>query len=255
MLRNLALLQEMHQINRILEQIFNLLVIPLRGIAIDLNTRFPRSKFFFRPLFLNEIYMALKMWEPYVCQKLKPLKGDVVFDVGAHIGYYTIYAAKAVGPKGLVVSVEPDPRNFKLLKKNVQHHNLRNVKLMNCALSSFEGTAQFGLSYNPLVSQLVSEKPSSNRKTLKVDVTTIDKMCQGLHIDQIDWLKIDVEDGALDVLKGGTRILRTQENAIIEVPDLVTLAKLKELGFSLQQIAPSDSEIGYYYATRNQTSC
>jgi FkbM family methyltransferase len=196
--------------------------------------------------------MALKMWQPYVWQTFKPQNGDVVVDIGAHIGYYTIHAAKSVGPDGLVVSVEPDPRNFELLKKNVEYHNLQNVKLMNCALSSYEGSALFGLSNNPLFSQLISKDASSEHSRYSVDVTTLDNLCRDLNINQINWLKIDVENGALDVLKGGSRILRTQANAIIEVPDSATLSMLKDLGFSLHPLTPSESEIGYYYASRNQ---
>lgn len=45
--------------------------------------------------------------------------GDVVLDIGAHVGYYTEYAAKKVGPSGLVIALEPHPENFKLLKERV----------------------------------------------------------------------------------------------------------------------------------------
>jgi len=49
-----------------------------------------------------------------------PAPGDTVIDISAHIGLFTIRAAKMVGPKGLVVAVESYPENYKLLVANVR---------------------------------------------------------------------------------------------------------------------------------------
>jgi hypothetical protein len=57
--------------------------------------------------------------------KLK--KGDVVLDCGAHVGLITMYAAKIVGTKGLVIAFEPDTMNNKKLKDNIKLNNLKNV--------------------------------------------------------------------------------------------------------------------------------
>lgn len=54
-------------------------------------------------------------------------KGDTVLDLGAHIGYYTLLAAKLVGEKGKVFAFEPEPTNFALLKKNIKINNHQNV--------------------------------------------------------------------------------------------------------------------------------
>lgn len=47
-------------------------------------------------------------------------KGDIVLEIGANIGYYTLIFAKLVGEKGKVFAFEPDPTNFALLKKNIE---------------------------------------------------------------------------------------------------------------------------------------
>ena len=54
-------------------------------------------------------------------------KGDVVIDIGAHIGYYTVLFAKLVGPEGRVFAFEASPTNFKILKKNVDVNGYQNV--------------------------------------------------------------------------------------------------------------------------------
>ena len=53
-------------------------------------------------------------------------EGDIVLDVGAHIGYYTLMLAKSVGTKGKVFSFEPEPHNVEVLKKNISiNYNTR----------------------------------------------------------------------------------------------------------------------------------
>src|SRR5258708_4586206 len=66
-------------------------------------------------------------------KEIKP--GQTVLDIGANIGYYTLIAAKLVGPSGKVYAFEPDPTNFKILKKNVERNGHSNVVLVNQAVA------------------------------------------------------------------------------------------------------------------------
>ena len=72
-------------------------------------------------------------------------EGDVVLDIGANIGYYTLLAARLVGPTGQVIAFEPDQTNFALLRKNVEANGYRNVVLVNKAVSDHNGTAELFL--------------------------------------------------------------------------------------------------------------
>ena len=60
-------------------------------------------------------------------------EGMTVVDVGAHVGYYTLLAARAVGRAGRVVAVEPHPFNAELLRANVARNKLRNVQVVEAA--------------------------------------------------------------------------------------------------------------------------
>ncbi len=65
-------------------------------------------------------------------EKIKP--GDIVFDLGANIGAFTLWAAKKVGEKGRIIAVEANPRNFSVLNHNVKLNKLNNVTLYHRAI-------------------------------------------------------------------------------------------------------------------------
>src|SRR5437870_2877368 len=87
-------------------------------------------------------------YEPFETQWIQYLvrPGDVVLDIGAHIGYYTTLLSQLVGVHGKVVAFEPDPTNFTLLQQNVARIACTNVTLYNLALSDRNGTVALYLS-------------------------------------------------------------------------------------------------------------
>ena len=80
--------------------------------------------------------IALEKYEPYETKLIlkQTKKGDVVVDVGANIGYYTILLADKVGKNGKVYAFEPDKLNFEILVKNIKANNLKNVIAVNAAV-------------------------------------------------------------------------------------------------------------------------
>lgn len=69
-----------------------------------------------------------------IVENLKP--GDVFWDIGAHVGYFTVIASRAVGPSGKVVSLEPSPVNLAYLRRNVALHKAQNVEIIPIAAGS-----------------------------------------------------------------------------------------------------------------------
>jgi FkbM family methyltransferase len=92
----------------------------------------------------REIYEPLET--RLLLDRLKP--GQTFVDIGANIGYYTLLAARQVGPTGRVYAFEPDEENFNLLQKNIQINGYQNVTLSPRAVSSQSGSAKLYL--NPL---------------------------------------------------------------------------------------------------------
>jgi len=139
-------------------------------------------------------------------------KGMTVVDVGANFGYFTILAAKLVGNEGLVLAFEPEPTVYKALIKNIQVNNWNNVRPLQLAVGDLNGK-EFNISpnVNPL------------------ETISLDSFLQ----TDVDIVKIDVEGGELEVLRGMKNILAKGKVKIIcEVHP----AQLSSLGYSTKEI-------------------
>jgi len=132
---------------------------------------------------------------------IKP--GDIVIDVGSHVGIFTIKAAKAVGPKGLVVSIEPEPKNLSLLLKNIKLHHLNNVIVVRKAAWFKKGNIKLYLASSPGSHSILT--PTG--RWIHVDCDTLDQICLEIGLKKVDFIKIDVEGAELEVLKGAERLL------------------------------------------------
>jgi len=135
---------------------------------------------------------------------LKP--GARVVDVGANIGYNTVYAACRVGPAGRVVAIEPAADNLRVLRGNVAANGLTNVAVHAVAAGRARETRDLYLRGE--ISAVNSLYPESMYAevtgTEQVPVVPVDDLVDG----EADLVKIDVEGAELDVLAGMTRLLR-----------------------------------------------
>ena len=164
-------------------------------------------------LSLNGVYGEFET--EIVKNEIKP--NDVVIDVGAHIGYFTLLFAMLVGPNGKVFSFEPEPKNFELLTKNVEINNYDNViteskivsdKNKKCTLYTFETSSGANRIYKP--------GDNSNAKPIEVDSISLDEYFKNSEfLKKIKFVKIDVEGAELLVLKSMKSVL--QENSDIKL--------------------------------------
>lgn len=92
-------------------------------------------------LFTPQLYEAGE--RAWVAEHLQP--GDVFVDLGAHVGCYTLLAARAVGPEGRVIAVEADPRTVERLRRNVRLNALANVEVLHCGVSDADELLQLSM--------------------------------------------------------------------------------------------------------------
>jgi FkbM family methyltransferase len=179
-----------------------------------LRIKVPKYNYMFFCRANNEDIIIMKGHEKESLPHFKPNYGDFVIDVGSHIGHYTLIAAKLVGPKGKVIAIEADPKNFEILNKNIELNKLNdNVITINYAASSKEEKIKL---FTPekdagqtIFNTIISNRVNPNEKFIEVNANTLDNLLQEneISVNEVNWIKIDVEGAELEVLKGAHNIL------------------------------------------------
>jgi FkbM family methyltransferase len=172
-------------------------------------------------------------------------QGAVFFDVGAHVGQFTLIASQLVGRGGQVHSFEPDPLSFRWLCDNLRKNKLANVFPNNVAVADKTGYRDFFLAKPENIgSNSLAPPRESLGQVLRVSTTSIAEYCSAKRIRQIDFMKIDVEGAETDVLKGGSDFFGREEKPILHIE--FNEAQHKALGSSLEGLARVLMDYGYH---------
>jgi FkbM family methyltransferase len=128
-------------------------------------------------------------------------QGDVVYDVGANVGIYSLNASFQVGNSGWVYAFEPLERNLNYLRQHLALNDLQNCTVLETAICNTEGTLAFSAA---------DRQPSMGRLSpsgeIAVPSTTLDICVYGeQRLRPPNVLKIDVEGAEFEVLSGATR--------------------------------------------------
>jgi len=156
-----------------------------------------------------------KVYEPIQTQIVKKYvkEGDVVLDIGANIGYYTLLFAQLVGPKGRVFSFEPDPVNFDLLRKSVEINDYQNVTLIQKAVTNKNGKLRLYIGKgNRAINRIYDAGMSDTEDSIEIETTFLDDYFRDQNNIKIDFAKIDVEGAESVVIQGMSSILKRSKN-------------------------------------------
>jgi FkbM family methyltransferase len=151
--------------------------------------------------------------EDGIIEHFTPKQGDIVVDIGAHMGRYTIISSKRVGTNGKVVAIEAHPGNFEMLNRNIKLNQLTNVIPLNYAVYSKETKIKLYLpeedSGFTIYNTIMSNRAGTEDKFVEVNANTLDCLLQLNQIreEEVNWVKIDVEGAEFEVLKGATNVL------------------------------------------------
>jgi FkbM family methyltransferase len=179
------------------------------------------------PINRNE-FINMTIREDEIIEHFTPKRGDIVVDIGAHIGHYTIIASKRVGANGKVVAIEASPSNFEILNRNIKLNQLANIINLNHVVYSKETKLKLYLpgeeSGHTIYNTVISDRARNEDKFVEVNANTLDYLLQseGIKQEQINWIKIDVEGAEFEVLKGSTNILSNSKDIalLIEIHNL-----------------------------------
>lgn len=202
----------------------------------------------------DDIFHVLPFGEKDVFEKISSLlsDGDCFIDAGANIGFYSILAAKLVGPRGRVIAVEMMPNTAAILKRHVEYNKVGHlVQVVEQALSDEPDqfiTARFtpGLFGQSSIAEGIN--PGGVEVTVKT--TTLDKICT--QPNMIRLIKMDLEGAEYRALKGASHVLKNIQHIIYEnVFDQKISSFLTQQGFIVQKMSGKDC---YAQSATNPTS-
>lgn len=137
-------------------------------------------------------------------------RGNVVLDIGANIGYYTLIFAKLVGEDGKVFAFEPDPTNFALLKKNIEINGYKNVVLVQKAVSDKSGKIKLYLSESNEADHRIYDS-RDGRKFVEIEGVKLDDYFKN-YDGKIDFIKMDIQGAEGRAVQGMTDLLKKNKN-------------------------------------------
>jgi FkbM family methyltransferase len=148
-------------------------------------------------------------WQPASWDIMRPyLTGDAVFvDVGAHIGYYSLKAAAALGPRGRVIAVEPHPPTVKELQANISASNASRVHVYPVACADRDSTLVLSRARrsNPRQTSLSSANATQRGTSAagyRVRARQLDSIVLDDGVQRVDVIKIGVDGAETLVLRG-----------------------------------------------------
>lgn len=126
-----------------------------------------------------------------------------IVDIGAHKGFFAMYAALNCSSDSKIICLEPSDRNYTDLTKNIHLNRLSNIHTVNKGVLSKAGEVTLYL-YSPANNSILREyeniidKRSQNSESIQV--ITLARIIETFQLEKIDFLKIDCEGSEYDIL-------------------------------------------------------
>lgn len=142
----------------------------------------------------------------------------VVLDVGSNIGYFALLAAQCDSVSD-IIAVEPDPRNVKILERNIEINGYENITVKRAACGAESGKSELILSTRSNLNRMVdiSTDQSTGRNTVPTEVITIDSLIQEYDLagESPIVLRMDVEGYETEVIRGADAFIKSDQPILI----------------------------------------
>jgi FkbM family methyltransferase len=230
-------LRRVPRLARVVDRAVSVFSRPLQGKTVTIRSgeaagllfRVPRS---------STVWISGKVETPVQVALRRALRpGDVFFDVGANVGFFTILGARLVGPSGKVVAFEPHPANVEALRTNVEANLFENVVVVPKAVSASSGERLLDVR-SAALAKLVEDRSGAGLAE-RVPATSIDDFVSAPGGLIPDVLKIDVEGHEVEVLSGMHRTLSQHSPVIVcemHGRNASVQRALAEFGYTLEVI-------------------
>jgi FkbM family methyltransferase len=149
--------------------------------------------------------------QEFFATALRP--GMVFWDVGANVGFFTVLAARLVGPDGHVVAIEPMPENLRALRHNVALNNLTNVIVVPCAAAARREQLRMLRGHEPTWSRVACNGEGDAGEPVQGE--PLDALPARFGVAPPDVVKLDVEGAECDALAGMAELLGEKRPVIV----------------------------------------
>jgi FkbM family methyltransferase len=162
---------------------------------------------------------------------MKIYDGDVILDLGANEGVFSIMMAK-LAPKARIISLEPVARTYKQLIANISMNLPRNITTLNMGIGGFKRTEMITIDNVHSGGSSVYMTPYDVSHTEPIQITTLDTIFEMFHIDLCKILKIDVEGMEHETLLQTTMLPRVDH----VVAEIHINKRLQAMGHSVEKL-------------------
>lgn len=174
-------------------------------------------------------------------------EGSIILDIGANIGYYSLCLSPIVGKTGVIHAFEPVEQNFQKIKVAIDRNNISNIVVNKVAVGSEAGTLTLfvaGDVENSGSASVVIGSTTRNQP-IQVEMITGDDYLLTQDVEQVDFIKIDIEGFELEALTGLSKLLSRDDAPIIFYENNASILEKREI--PLTAVADFLASCGYQY--------
>jgi FkbM family methyltransferase len=203
------------------------------------------------------LFLFREIWSAdcYRLSELQVESGEVIVDIGAHVGVFAACAARRY-PQARVLAVEPSPRALPFLRRNITANALRNAAVVPLACGDRCGAATLYRRGPDMMSTLYAAPGTANGSS--VQVATLDRLFEDHAVERCALLKLDCEGAEYDILLGAgkatlQRVARISMECHLNRADHEPAELehfLRSSGFDVHTVPTMDSVHLYLYASR-----
>lgn len=230
------------------EKIKDKIIFYLKTDKIILRAYLPNGDIIFYRLsdagIINELY------EMGVYKGVKIKKGDIILDLGGHIGLFSLLASRLVGERGKIFSFEPSKESYELFKKNLMINKIKNVEVYNYAIYKKKGKLRLYLHKYPAADSILNK----SKNFIYVKSISLKEFIKKKNLKKIDLIKFDIEGSEYDVIKNSKEIIKKAGSVVIEFHEkIITKEQIREIKqifkrnkFKPKLLHPKEPLIVYY---------
>lgn len=187
------------------------------------------------------------VWEPHLTKFLKRTLGkdDVLVDIGANVGYFTLLGARLVGPGGGVVAIDASPRAFGRLERNVRLNGCGNVRTVNMAVADRRGTLTLYGAPEDHLGQSTTSAGRGFAVEAEVEAAPLIDILRPEELARTRVIKIDAEGAELEILQSLLKDLDRFPDTVELVVEL-TPAILAEKGTTPRALLEQFAAVGFH---------